>query len=145
VSKTYTAAGSYTATVTVTDNLGLSASRSFPITVSVDPTAKTLRVQSVAVSVVSSRGQAAVKITNPAGTPVSGVSVYGSWSGIITGSSGGTTDATGTVVLQSSTLKKTGTLTFTVTSVGKSGYTYSPAQNLQSSGTLQVGAAAIAR
>lgn len=135
VTKTYTAAGSYTATVTVTDNQGATASQSFPISVSPDPST-VIRVQSIALAIVSGRGRATVKITNLSGAAVSGATVTGTWSGISSGNVSGTTDATGTVVLQTSPLKKSGTLTFTVKGVSKTGTTYDPTKNVVSSASL---------
>ncbi len=141
VTKTYTTAGSYAAILTVTDNQGATASASVPISVLQDP-AKVIRVQSIALTEVSNHGQAVVKVTNLSGVAMSGVTVTGHWSGTTTGTSSAVTDATGSAILASSRLKKSGTLTFSITSLSRSGFVYDATQNLQGTTSVQ-GAATV--
>ncbi len=139
-SHTYTSVGVFTATLIVTDNSGATATASLPISVLQDP-AKVIRVQSLALAVVSGRGRATVKVTNLSGSPVSGVAVSGKWGGILSANGSGTTDSTGTATIASSPLNnKKGTLTFTVTGLGKSGLTYDPTKNLVGSVSIQAAA-----
>jgi hypothetical protein len=76
-------------------------------------------------------GQATVEIRNGSGGPVEGATVYGDWSGDVSGSSSGTTAADGTVMLESPGKKGGGTYIFTVTNVEKAGCTYIPALNVE--------------
>jgi len=138
VQKTYTGVGNYTATLTVTDNRGSTASTTVGIQTQQDPNAVML-VQSIAMAAVSVAGgkqvRATVKITNPSGTAINGATVTGNFSGAVTGSGTATTDASGNAVITSKKFKK-GTVTFTVTGVAKTGFAYSPSQNVVSSATI---------
>ena len=138
VQKTYTGIGNYTATLTVTDNRGGTGTTTVGIQTQQDPNA-VVRVQSIALAAVSVAGgkqvRATVKITNPAGAAISGATVAGNFSGAVTGSGTATTDASGNAVITSKKFKK-GAVTFTVTGVTKSGFTYSPAQNIVTSASI---------
>ncbi len=81
---------------------------------------------------------AVVTIKDTVGNFVSGATVYGIWSGATTGSVSGTTGANGTVSFQSASIKKAGTFTFTVNNVTKSGYTYNPSLNIETSDSVTV-------
>ncbi len=71
--------------------------------------------------------------------PVAGATVYGTWSGDYSGSVQGTTGADGTVTFTSGTVKKANArFTFTVTSVGKAGFTYAPSLNSETEDTIVV-------
>ncbi len=135
-SHVYTALGTFTSLLTVTDNKGLKSSVSIPIAVLQDPT-KIIRVQSIVLSVAAGRAKSLVKVTDLAGNPVSLASVGGKWSGASNGNVSATTDATGVATLTTSGSLKTGTLTFTVTSVGKSGVTYDATKNIVTSTSIQ--------
>ena len=138
VSHTY-ASGTYTATLTVTDNSGLSSSKSLFIQALPPITLTTVRVQSITLAVVrqlaGSLVRATVKITDTAGNPISGATVSGSFNNVVSGTATATSDANGNAVLSSRRSKKNGTVTFTITNVTKSGTTYNAAANLQSSAT----------
>jgi hypothetical protein len=101
----------------------------------VQPTlANVVRVASISLNVINVPGakkvQATVKITDPANNPISGATVKAQWSGLISGTPSGTTGSDGTVVFTSGKFKKSGTETFRVSNVAKSGYTYDAAQNV---------------
>lgn len=136
----YPSAGTYTARLTVTDNRG--ATGTAQVTIQVQAASTTMRVQTLALQVVSNAGrktvQATVRITTTTGQAVAGATVAGAWSGQATGSASGKTDATGTVVLTSAQVKKSGPVTFGVTNVSKSGLTYSAAKNLVNAAALTV-------
>lgn len=136
---TYQTAGTYTATLTVTDNDGNSASTN--LVVQATAAAVTgIRVQAIGLSVVrqpsGSYVRATVKITDSVGTPISGATVSGSFNSVVSGVVTATTDASGNAVLISRRSKKSGTVTFSVTGLAKAGYTYVASQNVQSSATI---------
>ena len=74
---------------------------------------------------------ATVWIKDDAGTDVEGATVYGEWSGAVSGAANGLTGPDGKVTLRSPNKKNGGTFTFCVTDVVISGYTYNPALNLE--------------
>jgi subtilisin len=76
-----------------------------------------------------SYGQAKVRITDLSGASVSGASVTGAWTGVVTGSVTATTDANGYATLASKKSKRSGTLTFTVKGLSKTGCVYSSGDN----------------
>ena len=114
-------------------NRGATASKS--VVIAVQPNASTVvRVASISLSVINVTGgkkvQATVTIIDPSNNTISGATVNGQWSGLISGTPSGTTGSGGTVVLASGKFKKSGTVTLRVTAVSKSGYTYDASQNL---------------
>ncbi len=77
---------------------------------------------------------AVVSIVDVSGVPVQGATVSGNWSGSISGTGTGITDASGKVSLKSGSVKTTaGTFTFTVSGVTKNGWTYDPGANIVTS------------
>ena len=136
VTHTYTAVRTYTAVLTVTDNGGAKSTKNLTIQVQATPT---IRVSSISIAVTASSSgntyQATVKVTDSAGTAVSGVTVSGTWSGAVAGTSTGSTDANGRVVLASAKTKTSGSATFTVTGLSKTGYVYNSSGNLVSAAT----------
>jgi PKD repeat protein len=135
----YSTAGTFTATLTVTDNRGATNSKSVVITATPDPT-KVLHVADIAMSkVVGKSGtyaRAAVKIADTADKAASGVLVTGRWSGLTTGTATVSTDANGIATFTSKAARKSGTFTFTVTGVSRSGYSYDPGQNLETTDSI---------
>lgn len=137
-SHTYTTAGSYTAQLRITDDSGLSATRS--VTITADPVVAVLpmRVADIAMSLaVDKRGRtnalAAVTVRDGNGQPVPGATVSGSWSGMTSGSASLTTGSNGVASFKSARLRKSGTVTFTVTGVTLDGYTYRADLNAETS------------
>jgi len=141
VQHTYQSAGTYTATLTVTDNTGATASTTVQVQAT-QTSSGTIRVQSIGLALVRHASgdavRATVKVTDTAGLPVAGVTVSGSFNSIVSGTATATTDANGNAVLTSRKSKRSGNVTFSVTNLAKSGYTYSAAQNVQSSATIYV-------
>ena len=137
-SHTY-AAGTYTATLTVTDNSGLSSTKSLVIQAQPPVVITTLRVQSIVMTVVHQPSgdiaRATVTITDVAGNPISGATVNGNFTGAVSGSASGTTDINGNALISSRRSKNNGAVTFTVMGVTKTGAVYDAAQNLQTSAT----------
>lgn len=136
---TYSNPGTYTAQLTVTDNLGL-ASAPASVTVIVQAVPKVLYVSDIKMTATKSGGiktaTAVVTVKDQTGAVKSGAKVTGSWSGLTTGSASATTTTSGTATLKSGGTKKTGTFTFTVTNITLSGYTYKPAQNVKTSASI---------
>lgn len=132
---TYQTAGNYVAKLTVTDARGGSSSATVSISVLQDPS-KVIRVAGIVITTVAkpagitATATVTVSDTGIPGTPIPGATVTGTWSGVVTGTVTGTTDANGQVNLVSKRYKKTGALTFTVTSVAKAGYAYDPSRNV---------------
>lgn len=142
-SHTYSNPGSYSAQLQVTDNGGLTASSSVTITVDPVVVVPTMRVADIAMGLtVGSRngnGQAsaAVKVVDANGLAVSGVTVTGNWSGIVSRSgTSATTDSSGVARFNSPVTKRTGTFVFTVTGASRSGYTYAPLTNTETSDSI---------
>jgi PKD repeat protein len=138
VSKTYSVAGTYTAVLTVTDDRGATATRATTIVVS--PAVKQLRVQSISLVQQASGTraliQSTVQITDTLGNPVSGAKVSFRWSGTVSGSGSATTDSAGRIVVPSKTFTSAGSVTFAVTGLSKTGFTYNVANNLMTSVTF---------
>ena len=133
---TYTQPGTYTATLTVTDNSGLTDSRPVTVDVTAPVTVTTMYVQGITVTVnVTRKSQydaiASVEIRDTNGRPVSGASVSGTWSGAVSGSGSGTTSSTGVASIKSPRTRSSGTFSFAVTGVALSGYVYDATRNLE--------------
>ncbi len=141
---TYSAAGNYTATLTVTDNSGATATASVLIAVSAAPpvSTKIVRVGSLSLAWVSSRkgvsGVATVTVTDGTGKPVPNATVSGAFSGVVSRNVSGVTNRKGQVSLSTPALASTtkGSLTFSVTGLSLSGYTYDATKNAATSATI---------
>lgn len=79
-------------------------------------------------------------VRNQDSQTVRGATVFGSWYGLVSGTSSNTTSRTGTAAFTSSTSKGPGTFTFTftfnVTGISLSGYTYAPDRNSETSDSV---------
>ena len=135
----YNTPGTYTATLTVTDNSGLKSSSTQTINVTQAPTVTSMKVGATSITrklLSGGKSQCTAKVTvNYATATVAKAAVYGTWSGsvktstgykTVTGTTSGTTSSAGVVSINSTTLPAStaGTCAFTVTKVVKSGYTY---------------------
>lgn len=137
-SHSYGSAGTFIATLTVTDDQGLTGTASTSVTVN-----SALQVIYVRGITVSSSGNsrngyqctAAVTIQNSANATVSGATVSGNWSGTVVGSTSAVTGSTGVASLKSAKTKQRGTCTFSIGNVSASGSTYSPGSNLKTVGS----------
>lgn len=95
------------------------------------PGQKQLLLSNIEMSFVSkgpnTEAVATVTVVDEDGTPVSGVLVNGSWSGIVTvGVNQATTNSNGVTSLNSGKTKVSGTVRFCVTDLEKAEYAYSP-------------------
>jgi len=139
----YGTPGAYTATLTVTDNAGLTGSKSVTITADPQTTAVTMHVADIAMSLRTfskSRADALATVTvrDGSGNVVPGATVSGSWSGVVSGTVSASTNASGQASFRSARVKaSTGsTFTFTVTGVTLAGYTYDASQNTETSDSI---------
>ena len=132
-SRTYSSAGTFTATLTVTDNRGGTASNSVVITVAPAPIVS-MRVSNITSQTLNQGPNKYVRLTltvlDANNNPVSGAVVSGTWSGLVSGNGSATTNASGQAVIDSPKTKKSGSTTFTVSSVTKSGYSYNAATSV---------------
>ncbi|MES9874801.1 MAG: S8 family serine peptidase [Candidatus Sedimenticola sp. 6PFRAG7] len=85
---------------------------------------------------VNTLAHAAVTMMDDSGNPVEGATVYGSWSGAVSGSVAGTTGADGSVVLSSPKTKSGVNFTFTVNDVQHGALTYDAEQNVETSDSI---------
>ena len=137
LSHVYGTPGSYSAELRVTDNNGLSAASAVTITVDAPVVVLNMRVADIAMGLNlvrpgTARATAAVMVMDGAGKPVAGVAVAGNWSGLTGGSSSATTDSAGLArFVSASAPASSGSFTFTVTGVARSGYTYQPLSNTE--------------
>lgn len=121
-SHTYSAAGTYTAILTVTDDDGGVGTDTSSVTVSAPATVANVAI-AMSKQVSSKRWTASAAVTlrsqDASGPPMAGATVYGSWSGVYKSKKdvSGTTDSNGQVVFKTPSLNRSGTATFTVTRV----------------------------
>jgi PKD repeat protein len=132
----YNSAGSYAATLKLTDNSGLTATKSITITANAQVTTIPMRVADIAMSLVANGGRsasamAAVKVLDGNGQPVPNATVNGSWSGLVSGNSSLVTGSNGVASLRSPSTRSHGTFVFTVSSVTLPGYGYQPSLNTE--------------
>lgn len=146
VSHTYSAAGTYNASLTVTDNSGAQSVGTLSIVASVVPpvtSSKYLKVSSMVTSWVrstSTTGYASCKIRvlDQSGNAVRNASVNVTVSGLVSGTATAATDSSGYVTINSSKISSSlkGTISFKVTNLSLSGYIYDATKNTVTSTTL---------
>lgn len=118
--KTYATAGNYNATLTVTDNRGATATASIGIAVARDPATDVDVAQYSLARVTSNAGVSAaatVEVRDRAGRVAPNVTVAIQWSGLVSGTTSGTTDSSGRVIIKSGRTKKSGTITGAIKTV----------------------------
>ena len=132
--------GNHIIAASVTDAGGSTASDS--ITVIVGSGGRTMYVFEIRMSSKTAgpnrTGIATVTIKDTDGTLVSGATVDGIWSGDYSGTASGVTGTDGAVRFETGKVRHAATFTFTVDNVLKSGYTYDPGLNNQTSATIEV-------
>ena len=139
---TYENTGTYTVTLTVTDNENAVGTDEATVTVTDPASGGTIRVSDVSVETSSKlagkntfvSATAVVTIVDSNGSPVKGATVSGPWSGATGDLDSSVTDSTGKATVYSDEVKyKSGTLTFTFT-VNDVSYTI-PWEGISLSGT----------
>jgi PKD repeat protein len=140
VDHTYTAAGNYTATLTVRDEQGLTDTDS--VVISVVPGLKSVHVHKIALRLATSLGgrvfQCVAKVTVRSGADKAapGATVKGHWSGVTSENDSATTNSEGIATLRSPWTRKRGTCAFTTDEVTLPGHGYVPAENEETSDSL---------
>jgi PKD repeat protein len=140
-SHVYGTAGSYAAQLKVTDNSGLTTTKSVTITVNPVVAVQPARVADIAMRLVavntrSTRALADVTVRDAQGQAVPGATVNGRWSGLVSGNVSAVSGSSGVAALQSPGSRNRGTFTFTVTGITLSGYNYEPVLNTETSDSI---------
>lgn len=128
---TYSSAGTYTATLTVRDAAGASSTASVVISVAAATQSVFVKAMTIALNTTSKGTTATVTITvwDNKQAPRPSATVTGSWTGLTSGNTSGTTNQQGVVTFTSARTKTRGTFTYTVKGISATGYTYSPSNN----------------
>jgi PKD repeat protein len=140
-SHTYQSAGTFTAELRVTDDTGLSATRSTTITVAPAVAVVKIGVTDIALSLSSAKGGkaravASVAVRDTHGQPVAGATVSAKWSGVVSGNVTGVTGSDGVVRLNSPLTRSSGTFTLSVTGVAADGFLYDVSSNVETSDSI---------
>jgi PKD repeat protein len=135
---TYANPGTYTASLKVTDNAGLTDTKSVTVNATAPVVVTSIYVDSITVSLRTFRNgnaeaTAQVAVRDGNGNVVPGATVGGSWSGAVTGSASALTGSNGVASMKSARTKAGGSFTFTVTGITLSGYIYVPTSNKETS------------
>jgi PKD repeat protein len=138
---TYSNPGTYEATLVAWDNGGLSGSAKVTITVSVAPVAAKVYVANIAMSATTSRNgnrnaTADVTVRDASGRLISGATVAGTWSGIVSSTASVSTNRRGVASFRSPTTRSPGTFSFSVTRITAAGFVYDATLNLESSDSI---------
>jgi len=139
VSHSYTAPGTYSASLKVTSAEGYSDSRA--VTISATSPQPKVAVDGIAMSLAynsfgQAYAQARVTVKDAAGNVIPGATVSGSWSGIVSGAANATTGSTGIAVVRSPATRSAGTFRYTVSGIVAPGYAYDAALNKMTSNAI---------
>jgi len=134
---TYAAAGTYNVTLTATDNDGATNPITKPVTVTAPTTQMYVYSIVQTISKVSRkyRSSAVVTMRDTNNAAVANATVFITWSGVVSGSTSGVTNASGQVTFTSALVKQTGPFTITVTNATHASIPYNSALNIETSDT----------
>ncbi len=144
---TYSSAGTYAVTLTITDSAGLTTGTDtamITVTTGEQPPALIMHVDDIALSIrrtgINVNAIAKVRVVDADNSPVEGVTVSGQWSGLTNDSDTGITDVDGSISLASDRLKgvSSGVFTFTIETITKDGGSYDPSANVETSDSISV-------
>ncbi len=138
--KSYATPGTYTASLVVVDNSGLSSVAATVTIIVQTATSKVIYVGNLTMTLSSTRqgysATSTVTVRDQSGALVRNARVTGAWSGLASGTVSGTTSSRGTLSFASARTKTRGTFTFTITGITLSGYTYAPSRNVRTSASI---------
>jgi len=143
---TYSAAGTYTATLTVTDSASLTTGTDTAIvTVTGEEPTLVVHVDDIAIATKTAGPNitaiAKVIVVDAGNIPVGGATVSGVWSGLTSDTDAGVTDVDGSVSLSSDRVRNVGSgeiFTFTIETILKDGGSYDPSANVETSDSITV-------
>ena len=126
----------------MTDNAG--ATGSSTVTITVDPAVATTTMRVAAIDMArtvytngAASAAASVRVVDEAGQPVAGAYVMGTWSGLTNRTTSASTDAGGKARFASGTTSAmTGSFTFTINRITRTGFTYAPQTNTETSDSI---------
>ncbi len=139
---TFTNVGTFPVSLTITNEFGLTGTKTVDITVQPAPATTIFSVKSITLAVNNRpvKGMAAITVYNANGVSVPNATVSGKWTGYFTGSGSSVANSSGIATIASNTLSskapKSGTATFTVTSVALNGYVYDASKNIITISTI---------
>jgi PKD repeat protein len=138
---TYNTPGTYTATLQVTDNHGLTGLRSMTITAQPQVVIVPMRVEDIAMQLKvqkngNARVTATVAVRDGNNNVVPGATVTGTWSGIVAGNGSALSGSNGVASFTSPQTRATGTFIFTVTGITLAGYSYNAGSNVETSASI---------
>lgn len=136
-------AGTFVVSVTVKDDYGATSTDSLTVVVKA-PLLGTIHASAISLaSQLSGKNQykavATVRVVDQNGQPRAGVSVSGSFSGVINGSASATTDSNGVATITSANTRSTGSVTFALVNMSVTSYEYDSSANVVSATTATVG------
>jgi len=143
VTHSYSAAGTYTVTLAVTDNGRVTVTDTASVEIFVKPPQNYMYVESIAMSKEKlwylKRAVAVVTILDTEGNPVAGATVHGYWSGRVGWEDSRVTNSNGKATFYTPwIIGKGGTCTFTVEDVQKNGLIYNPSLNKETSDSITI-------
>lgn len=142
VSHTYTKVGTYTVKLMVTNQFKLTHSATQQITVTAPPPALAPTMWESKVSMMVSvsksvKATVSINLVDSIGKPVPNAKVEGAFSGSVTSTVTGTTDANGSIVQSATNASLSGrSVTYTLKNVTATGYVYNPSKNARTVVTL---------
>jgi PKD repeat protein len=139
IEHTYSTAGQYQATLTVTDDQGATDSATTVISAT-GGEAQTIFVSAIDMAVVPTHGgvaaEAAVTVVDTDGNAVPGATVTGQWDGPKSGTDTAVTGSDGVARLNSPKVRGSFTYVFSVVNVQAPGAIYDPTRNLETSDSI---------
>jgi PKD repeat protein len=138
---TYSTPGTFTASLLITNQFGLTSTKQITINITAPPSL-TLHAASYGATGVIQNALLTIKLSvlvaDNNGIPVANALVTGAWTGALSGTVTGTTGVNGIATLTpiSSKTLKGASAVFTLKSITDKGYTYNPTQNIGSVITL---------